>query len=107
MDIELGTSGAETTFTNAVVAISRGKVTSSHIMLDGSYKIQEAPEVKRVFDVTLVKPTSTEVTNVETEFDKGTTLKFIHKSVTYTVKFTGSLDKSTGAYEIMFTLQEV
>lgn len=107
MNIQLGTSGAETTFTNAVVAISRGKVTSSHIMLDGSYKIQEAPEVKRVFDVTLVKPTSTEVTNIETEYDKGTTLKFIHTGSTYTTKFIGTLDKSTGVYEIMFTLQEI
>ena len=107
MDIDLGSSGTESPFTNTVVGISRQKTTSSYKMLDGSVKVQEAPLVKRVFDVTLVNPTSTEVTNIETEYDKGTTLKLIHKSVTYTVKFIGSLDKSTGTYEISFTLQEV
>jgi len=57
--------------------------------------------------VTLIKPTSTEVTNIEAEHDKDITLNFIHKSVTYTVRFIGSLDKSTGEYSITFTLQEV
>jgi len=107
MDIKLGTVDAEKTFTNAIVAISRQKTTSSYKMLDGSIKIQEAPLIKRVFDITLVRPTSTEVGWIETEYDKGTTLNLIHNGNSYTVKFIGTLDKSTGAYEISFTLQEV
>ena len=107
MDIELGTSGSESTFTNTVVAISRQPVLSSHINLDGSVTIQKAPITKKTFTVTLVRPTSTEVTNIETEHDKDITLNFIHKTITYTVRFIGSLDKSTGEYGISFTLQEV
>lgn len=103
MDIKISGS----TFTNAIVAISRQKTTSSYRLLDGSVKIQEAPEIKRVFDITLVKPTSDEVDDIEDEYDKGTTLNFIHNGIIYTVKFIGTLDKSTGAYEISFTLQEV
>ena len=76
-------------------------------MIDGSKKVQEAVYVKRIFDVTLIKPTSTEITNIETEYDKGTTLNFIHKTVTYTVKFIGDLAKTTGDYAINFILQEV
>lgn len=107
MDIDLGTSGAESTFTNTVVEISRQPVISSHRNLDGSVTIQKAPTMKRVFTITLVRPTSTEVTNIETEHNKDTTLWFIHDSTTYTVRFDGPLDKSTGMYEIVFTLQEV
>ena len=107
MNIEIGTSGSETTFTNAIVATSRQKVANTFTLLDGTKKIQEAPSVKRLFDVILVRPTSVEVTNIETEYDKETTLNFIHKTVTYTVKFIGDLDKSTGSYEINLTLQEV
>jgi len=76
-------------------------------MVDGTKKVQEAPTMKRVFDVTLVKPTSAEVTAIETEYDKGTTLKFIFNSVTYSTKFSSSLDRSTGQYELYFVLQEV
>lgn len=107
MDIKLGTVDDEKTFTNTVVGISRQKTTSTYKMIDGSVKIQEAPLVKKVFDITLVRPTSTEVGWIETEYDKGTTLKLIHNSVDYTVKFVFTLDKSTDAYEISFTLQEV
>jgi hypothetical protein len=89
------------------VATSRQKVANVFTLLDGTKKIQEAPSVKRLFDVVLVRPTSAEVTNIETEYDKGTTLNFIHKTVTYTVKFIGDLNKSTGTYEINFVLQEV
>ena len=63
--------------------------------------------MKRIFTITLIKPTSAEVTNIETEHDKNITLNFIHKTVTYTVRFIGSLDKSTGEYSITFNLQEV
>lgn len=63
--------------------------------------------MKRVFTVTLIKPTSTEVGWIEAEHDKDITLNFIHKSTPYTVRFIGSLDKSTGAFEIIFDLQEV
>ncbi len=76
-------------------------------MLDGSIQIQKASTMKRMFTVTLIKPTSAEVTNIEAEHDKDITLNFIHKSTTYTVRFVGSLDKSTGEYGILFTLQEV
>jgi len=107
MNIELGTAAAESTFTNTVVAISRQPVMSSHINLDGSVTIQKAPTTKKAFTVTLVRPTSAEITNIETEHDKDTTLNFIHKTITYTVRFIGSLDKSTGEYSITFTLQEV
>jgi len=107
MNIQLGTAASEVTFTNAGVFTSRRKVASSYTLLDGSKKVQEAENVKRLFEVILIKPTSTEITNIETEYDKGTTLNFIFKSVTYTVKFVGNLDKSTGSYEIEFTLQEV
>jgi len=107
MDIQLGTAGSEATFTNTIVAISRQPIISSHINLDGSVTVQKAPITKKVFTVTLIKPTSTEVTNIEAEHDKDITLNFIHKSVTYTVRFIGSLDKSTGEYSITFTLQEV
>ena len=107
MDIQIGTAAAETTFTNTIVATSRQKVANIFTLLDGTKKIQEAPSVKRLFDVVLVRPTATEVTNIETEYDKGTTLNFIHKTITYTVKFIGDLNKSTGTYEINLTLQEV
>ncbi len=107
MQIEVGTSGNESTFTNTVVEISRQPVISSHINLDGSVTIQKAPTMKREFTVTLIKPTSGEVTNIETEHDKDVTLWFIHDSTTYTVRFNGPLDKSTQKYDITFTLQEV
>lgn len=107
MNIQLGTAASEVTFTNAIVSTLRQKTASSHRLLDGSVKVQEAPEIKRLFDITLIKPTSAEVTNIETEYDKGITLNFIHKSVTYTVKFIGDLDKSTGDYRMIFMLQEV
>lgn len=107
MQIEVGTSGIESIFENAIVGISRQPVISSHINLDGSVTVQKAPTMKRVFTVTLVKPTSTEVTNIEAEHDKDTTLWFIHDSTTYTVRFIEPLDRSTGEYEIVFTLQEV
>lgn len=87
---------------------SRHKTASKFILIDGSVKIQEAPEMKKVFSVTLVKPTSTERTNLETEYDKKTnSLNFIFKTITYTVKFIGNLDKSTDAYGMSFMLQEV
>ena len=82
MNIELGTSGSESTFTNTVVAISRQPIISSHINLDGSVTIQKAPTMKRVFTVTLIRPTSGEITSIETEHDKDTTLNFIHKTIT-------------------------
>jgi len=107
MNIQLGTAGSESTFTNTIVAISRQPIISSHINLDGSVTVQKAPITKKAFTVTLIKPTSTEVTNIEAEHNKDITLNFIHKSVTYTVRFIGSLDKSTGEYSITFTLQEV
>ena len=106
MDIQLGTSGSESTFTNTVVATSRQHI-SSHINIDGSVDIQKAPTTKKAFTVTLIYPTSTEITNIEAEHDKDITLNFIHKTVTYTVRCNGSLDKSTGEYGITFTLQEV
>ena len=107
MDIQLGTSGSESTFTNTVVGTSRQPVISSHINIDGSVDIQKAPTTKKAFTVTLIYPTSTEITNIEAEHDKDITLNFIHKTVTYTVRCNGSLDKSTGEYGITFTLQEV
>ena len=107
MDIKIGTVDLESTFTNCIVSTSRQKTTSSHKLLDGSVKIQEAPLMKKLFNVTLVFPTSTEITNIEIEFDKSTTLNFIHKTVTCTVMFNGPLNKSTGEYSISFTLQEV
>ena len=76
-------------------------------MLDGSVQVQKAPTTKKMFTVTLIKPTSAEVTAIEAEHDKDITLNFIHKSTTYTVRFIGSLDKSTGEYGITFNLQEV
>jgi len=107
VNIQIGTASSESTFTNTVVAISRQPITSSHINLDGSVTIQKAPTMKRVFTVELIKPTSAEVIAIETEHDKDITLNFIHKTVTYTVRFIGSLDKSTGEYGITFNLQEV
>lgn len=107
MDIELGTASSESTFTNVVVGISRQPIVSTHTMLDGSIQIQKASTMKRMFTVALIKPTSAEVTSIETEHDKSITLNFLHKSTTYTVRFVGSLDKSTGDYGISFTLQEV
>jgi len=107
MDIQLGTASSEATFTNTIVEISRQSIILKHIMLDGSVQIQKAPTTKKMFTVTLIKPTSVEVTNIETEHNKNITLNFIHKTVTYTVRFIGSLDKSTGEYSITFNLQEV
>ena len=107
MNIEIGTSGSESTFTNAIVATSRQKVANVFTLLDGTKKIQEAPSVKRLFDVVLVRPTAGEIIDIETEYDKNITLNFIHKSITYTVRFIGYLDKSTGEYGITFSLQEV
>jgi len=107
MNISLGTSGSEATFTNTIVEISRQPIISSHINLDGSVTIQKAPTMKRIFTVELVRPTSAEITSIEAEHDKDITLNFIHKTVTYTVRFIGSLDKSTGEYSISFQLQEV
>jgi len=62
---------------NTIVAISRQPIISSHINLDGSVTVQKAPITKKVFTVTLIKPTSTEVTNIEAEHDKDITLNFI------------------------------
>jgi len=107
MNIDLGTSGAESTFTNTVVGISRQPVISSHRNIDGSVTVQKAPTMKRVFTVTLIKPTPIEVTNIEAEHNKDITLWFIHDSTTYNVMFDGPLDKSTQRYDITFTLQEV
>lgn len=107
MQIEVGTSGSESVFENAVVEISRQPIISLHRNLDGSVTIQKAPTMKREFTVTLVRPSSGEVTNIETEHDKDVTLWFIHDSTTYTVRFNGSLDKSTQRYNITFTLQQV
>lgn len=107
MNIQLGTSGSEETFTNVIVSTSRRKTTTTHTLLDGSKKVQEATLIKRLFGIVLVKPTSGEITNIGTEYDKGTVLNFIFKAVTYTVKFRGNLDKSTGNHEIIFSLQEV
>ena len=107
MNIELGTAAAESTFTNTVVATSRQPIISSHINIDGSVDIQKAPTTKKAFTITLIYPTSAEITSLESEYDKDITLNFIHKTVTYTVRFNGSLDKSTGEYSITFTLQEV
>lgn len=106
MDIQLGSSGDQKTFTNAVVEISRQPILSSHRNLDGSVTIQKAPTMKRVFTVTLIRPTSAEVTNIEAEHDKDVTLWFTHDT-TYNVRFNGPLDKSTQKYDITFTLQEV
>ncbi len=103
----MGSSGSESTFTNTVVGISRQPVISTHTAIDGSVKVQKAPTTKKAFAVTLIKPTSAEVTNIETEHAKSITLWFIHDSTTYTVRFIGSLDRSTGAFEIIFDLQEV
>lgn len=107
MDIDLGTSGAQSPFTNTVVEISRQPVISSHRNIDGSVQIQKAPTMKRMFTVTLVRPTSTEVGYIETEHDKAIILWFTHDSETYNVRFNGPLDKSTQRYDITFTLQEV
>lgn len=111
MDIDLGTSGAQSTFTNAVVEISRQPIVSSHFNLDGSVTIQKAPTMKREFTVTLVRPTHTattgEVALLEAEHNKDITLKFTHDSITYDVRFNGSLDRSTDRYNITFTLQQV
>ena len=111
MDIDLGTSGSESTFTNTIVEISRQPITSSHFNLDGSVTVQKAPTMKREFTVILVRPTHTattgEVALLEAEHDKDITLKFTHDDNTYDVRFNGSLDKSTDRYNITFTLQEV
>ena len=103
MDIDLG----ESTFTNTIVAISRQPIISSHFSLNGSVIIQKAPITKKAFTVTLVKPSSGEVANIETEHNKNITLNFTHKSVDYSVRCVGSLDKSTDKYDITFNLQEV
>lgn len=111
MDIDLGTSGAQSTFTNTVVEVSRQPIISSHRNIDGSVTVQKAPTMKRMFTVTLVRPTTTattgEVALLETEHDKDITLKFTHDLITYDVRFNGPLDKSTQRYDITFTLQEV
>jgi len=107
MDIELGLTADKKTFTNTIVEISRQPVISSHININGSVQIQKAPEMKRVFTVTLIRPTSTEVDWIEAEHDRDVTLDFKHKGTTYNVRFIEPLDKSTGMYEITFTLQEV
>ena len=107
MDVLIGTSGSEATFTNTVVAISRQPIISTHFAIDGSVQVQKAPTTKKAFTVTLIRPTSAEVTAIEAEHDKAITLNFIHKTITYTVRFVGSLDKSTGEYSITFNLQEV
>ena len=107
MDIQIGASGSEATFTNTIVVISRQPITSTHINLDGSVTVQKAPTTKKMFTITLIKPTAAETTNIETEHDKAITLNFIHKSTTYTVRFVSPLDKSTGEYGITFILQEV
>ena len=106
MDIELGLTADKKTFTNTIVEISRQPVISSHININGSVQIQKAPEMKRVFTVTLIRPTSTEVDWIEAEHDRDVTLDLKHKGTTYNVRFDGPLDKSTGAYEITFTSQE-
>ncbi len=69
--------------------------------------VQKAPTTKKAFIVTLVKPSSGEVANIETEHDKDITLNFTHKSTDYSVRCVGTLDKSTNRFDISFNLQEV
>lgn len=94
MEIKLGTLGSEHTFYFANVVVRDTKVMSQHTMNDGSYKVQEAPEMKKVFDITLVKvrdPIHPNAENLETEYVKGTTLNLIIGEVSYTVKWIGEL----------------
>jgi hypothetical protein len=110
MEIKLGDLGTEHTFYYANIVIRRTKVMSQHVMNDGSYKFQEAPEVKRIFEVEFVKifdPENENITNLETEYDKGTTLNFIYDEVNYTVKFVGELVKATSVHGTKITLMEV
>jgi len=107
VNISLGTLGSESTFTNTAVRVIRGKTAYPHKTIDGSVKVQEAAEIPKIFIVTLIFPTSAEITSIEAEYDKTIELNLIHKTVSYTVKFTGNLDKATDSYEINFTLQEV
>jgi len=94
MEIKLGTLGSEHTFYFANVVVRDTKVMSQHIMNDGSYKVQEAPEMKKVFDITFVKvrdPIHPNAANLQTEYLKGTTLNLIIEEVSYTVKWIGEL----------------
>lgn len=94
MEIKLGTLDSETIFYFANVVVRDTKVMSQHTMLDGSYKVQEAPLMKKVFDITFVKVRDLihpNADNLRAEYLKGTTLNLIIEEVSYTVKWVGDL----------------
>lgn len=110
MEIKLGTLGSEHTFYYTNIITRRVKARSEHRMNDGSFKMQEAPEVKRIFEIEFVKifdPDHENITNLETEFDKGTVLNLIIGEDNYTVKFIGELVKATSVHGTKITLIEV
>ncbi|MBA7519315.1 hypothetical protein ES705_11393 [subsurface metagenome] len=110
MEIKLGTPGSEKIFYFANVTTRRIKTYSEHIMLDGSKQIQQAPITKKRFDITFVKifdETHENITNLNTEYEKGTVLNLIYNENTYSVVFLGELTSATSVYGTAIILQEV
>ena len=94
MEIQLGTLDSEKTFYFANVVIRDTKVMSQHVMNDGSYKFQEADEMKKSFDIDFVKVRDLihpNAANLQEEYLKGTTLNLIVEEISYTVKWVGEL----------------
>jgi hypothetical protein len=110
MEIKLGTPGSEVIFYFASVTTRRIKIYSEHTGLDGSKKIQQAPVIKKRFEITFVKifdETHENITNLNTEYAKGTVLNLIYNENTYSVVFLGELASSTSVYGTDIILQEV
>lgn len=110
MEIQLGTPGSEITFYFASVTTRRIKIYSEHINLDGSKRIQQAPTIKKRFEITFVKifdETHENITKLNTEYVKGTVLNLIYNEITYSVIFLGELVSATSVYGTDIILQEV
>jgi len=110
MEIQLGTPGSEVTFYFASVTTRRIKIYSEHTVIDGSKKIQQAPYIKKRFEITFVKifdETHENIINLNTEYEKGTVLNLIYNENTYSVVFLGELASSTSVYGTDIILQEV
>jgi len=108
MNIQLGTLASESTLYDVRVTTRQTPIMSQHVMNDGSYKIQEASTIKKIFEVEVINIyQNSNIESLETEYAKRTSLNFIFKAVSYTVKIFGDLGKSTGSYGTVITLVEV
>lgn len=110
MEIQLGTPGSENTFYFASVTTRRIKIYTIFTAIDGSKKLQQAPIIKKRFEITFVKifdETHENIVNLNEEYTKGSVLNLIYDENSYSVVFLGELVSSTSVYGTNIILQEV